>query len=70
MFKRRMFLSLILGLAGWVANAEGLDWKKAGPPGGVCSFLTVDPANPAHLWTGRVAGLLLCGWGVWMLVAR
>jgi predicted metal-binding membrane protein len=34
------------------------------------AFVLVEKLVPAHLWTGRVAGLLLCGWGVWMLVAR
>jgi predicted metal-binding membrane protein len=34
------------------------------------AFVFVEKLVPGHRWTGRVAGLVLCGWGVWMLVAR
>lgn len=33
------------------------------------AFVLVEKLVPAHLWVGRVAGLLLCGWGVWVLAA-
>jgi predicted metal-binding membrane protein len=33
-------------------------------------FVLVERLAPGHPWTGRVAGLALCGWGVWVLAAR
>ena len=52
MFRKPILYGLLLGVAGSAPNAESLDWKRVGPPGGTSSFLTADPANPAHLWTG------------------
>ncbi len=31
------------------------------------AFVLAEKLVPAHLWSGRVAGLLLCGWGIWVL---
>jgi predicted metal-binding membrane protein len=30
-------------------------------------FVLAEKLAPAHLWTGRVVGALLCGWGAWVL---
>ena len=35
----------------------------------LAAFVLVEKLVPAHLWVGRVAGLLLCGWGIWVLAA-
>ncbi len=33
-------------------------------------FVLVERLAPGHPWSGRAAGLALCGWGVWVLAAR
>lgn len=35
----------------------------------VSAFVLVEKLAPAHLWTGRAAGVLLCAWGAWVLTA-
>lgn len=32
-------------------------------------FVLAEKLVPWHPWSGRLAGLLLCGWGVWVLAA-
>lgn len=35
----------------------------------VSLFVLVEKLAPVHLWTGRLAGALLCAWGAWVLAA-
>jgi predicted metal-binding membrane protein len=50
----------LMGLL-FVAGVMNLLWVAI-----IASFILVEKVAPAGLWTSRVAGLLLIGWGLWM----
>ena len=56
--------ALLMGLL-FVNGVMNVWWMAV-----LTAFVLVEKLAPAHLWTARVAGALLCGWGVWMLLAH
>ncbi len=46
----------------FVAGVMNLVWVAA-----LAAFVLIEKAAPAGVWVGRVAGIVLVGWGLWLL---
>ena len=46
----------------FVAGVMNLLWVAA-----IAGFVLLEKVVPAGPWVGRVAGVLLVGWGTWMI---
>ena len=47
----------------FVAGVMNMWWV-----GAIAGFVLVEKIAPRGLWLGRIAGLLLAGWGVWVII--